>query len=52
MTFHDDWRLSGPRGERMRQLGNAVPVQLGAVMSNALAAALRSHLPSAGERST
>jgi C-5 cytosine-specific DNA methylase len=29
MTFLDSWRLAGPRGEQMRQLGNAVPVRLG-----------------------
>ena len=29
MTFPDSWRLAGPRGEQMRQLGNAVPVLLG-----------------------
>ena len=40
MTFPDDWRLAGPRGEQMRQLGNAVPVRLGQVMASAVATAL------------
>lgn len=35
MTFPDDWKLSGPRGEQMRQLGNAVPVLLGEVFAKA-----------------
>lgn len=36
MTFDDDWRLDGPRGEQMRQLGNAVPVTLGAAIGRAI----------------
>jgi DNA (cytosine-5)-methyltransferase 1 len=40
MTFPDDWRLEGPRGEKMRQLGNAVPVLLGEVFAKALASGI------------
>ncbi len=40
MTFPDDWTLAGPRGEKMRQLGNAVPVSLGSFFAQAVASAL------------
>ncbi|PPK71180.1 DNA cytosine methyltransferase [Actinokineospora auranticolor] len=40
MTFPDRWKLSGPRGEKMRQLGNAVPVALGKVFADAVAKCL------------
>jgi len=40
MTFPDGWKLEGPRGEKMRQLGNAVPVKLGMVFAKAVADAL------------
>ena len=41
MTFPDTWRPLGPRGEQMRQLGNAVPVLLGQKFAEAVAEALR-----------
>ncbi len=41
MTFPDDWRLEGPRGEQMRQLGNAVPVELAKVIADSVATALK-----------
>jgi DNA (cytosine-5)-methyltransferase 1 len=43
MTFPDHWRLAGPRGEQMRQLGNAVPVLLGRMMAEAVASTLIGH---------
>lgn len=48
MTFPDNWWLAGPRGEQMRQLGNAVPVELGRVIANSVAAALRPTLNGPG----
>ena len=40
MTFPDRWWLAGPRGEQMRQLGNAVPVVLAETMAESVANAL------------
>lgn len=40
MTFPDEWSGSGPRGEQMRQLGNAVPVVLGEFFAKAVSNAL------------
>ncbi len=44
MTFPDDWWLAGPRGEQMRQLGNAVPPMLGQVIAASVASAMRPRL--------
>ncbi|MEU8118645.1 DNA cytosine methyltransferase [Spirillospora sp. NPDC049024] len=40
MTFPDDWEIAGPRGEQMRQLGNAVPPLLGEAMADSVRDAL------------
>lgn len=40
MTFPDKWVGCGPRGEQMRQLGNAVPVVLGEFFARAVSHAL------------
>jgi DNA (cytosine-5)-methyltransferase 1 len=42
MSFPDEWQGAGPRGEKMRQLGNAVPVVLGKHFAEAIANALDS----------
>ena len=47
MTFPDDWTLVGPRGEQMRQLGNAVPVDLASAIADSVAGAMRPTLLSA-----
>jgi DNA (cytosine-5)-methyltransferase 1 len=44
MTFPDSWRLDGPRGEQMRQLGNAVPVELAHAILDSVAKAVRPSL--------
>ena len=46
MTFPDHWRLAGPRGEQMRQLGNAIPVRLGRVIAHSVYSALGCGQPS------
>lgn len=45
MTFPDTWRFAGPRGEQMRQLGNAVPVELGRAFAESVAGGLQSARP-------
>lgn len=40
-TFPDDYELHGPWGKAMRQLGNAVPVELARVVAESVQAALR-----------
>lgn len=45
-TFPDQWRFEGPWSEAMRQLGNAVPVQLAAVVAKSVS----QRLPPPGNR--
>lgn len=40
-TFPDQWQFEGPWSEAMRQLGNAVPVQLAEKIAQSVAMALR-----------
>jgi len=40
-TFPDDYRLRGAWSETMRQLGNAVPVELAAAVADQIASTLR-----------
>ena len=42
-TFPDDWILEGSWTESMRQLGNAVPLELAAIVANRLGRLLRSN---------
>lgn len=44
-TFPDDYELHGPWGKAMRQLGNAVPVELARVVAASVHAALRAEGP-------
>jgi DNA (cytosine-5)-methyltransferase 1 len=41
-TFPDSWCIEGAWSEAMRQIGNAVPVELGRVIADSVARALRS----------
>lgn len=40
-TFPDRWRFEGPWTEAMRQLGNAVPVELARIIASSVADELR-----------
>jgi DNA (cytosine-5)-methyltransferase 1 len=42
-TFPDSWQVQGVWSEAMRQLGNAVPVELAHVVAESVARALREH---------
>ena len=39
-TFPNDFNITGPWGEAMRQIGNAVPVRLATVLGHQLSASL------------
>jgi DNA (cytosine-5)-methyltransferase 1 len=43
-TFPDDWRFAGSWTESMRQLGNAVPVELARVVAHSVASAIHPHV--------
>jgi DNA (cytosine-5)-methyltransferase 1 len=51
-TFPDDWKLTGSWTESMRQLGNAVPVELARVVSSSIHQALLPHVQSARVQSS
>jgi DNA (cytosine-5)-methyltransferase 1 len=44
-TFPDDYRFNGSWSEAMRQLGNAVPVELGCVVAKSIANTLQGKAP-------
>ncbi len=44
-TFPDSWEFEGPWGEIMRQLGNAVPVELAKVVASEIASSLKAKTP-------
>lgn len=50
-TFPDTWHFEGPWSEVMRQLGNAVPVELAATISRSVASALREGMHPLGRQS-
>lgn len=43
-TFPDDWKFSSSWSENMRQLGNAVPVELARVVASSVATVLQPHV--------
>lgn len=43
-TFPDDWKFPGSWSENMRQLGNAVPVELARVVARSVATAIQPHV--------
>jgi len=44
-TFPDSWRFEGAWSEAMRQLGNAVPIDLAGAVAKSVAETLRKHAP-------
>jgi DNA (cytosine-5)-methyltransferase 1 len=51
-TFPDSWALTGSWTESMRQLGNAVPVELARVVASSVAQVIRPHVPANRLQST